>query len=674
MTVRNLNTAITSPTGFLGHDGSGPGTLTPVKAGNLAQYTPPGTGAVDRTIAGKLGETISLKDFGAAMDGSTDDTDEWQAAIDYLKTGAGGGVLQVVGNSKLDPASLDFADMPVGFTMQINGKLTVTSGFTLMPGIHIVGVGGATQMAQCQIGPSCEIQQSGTWTEPVVKLIGQSNLYVEGVYVRASQGPSFQIGRNSDDPENSTTGRQSALCRLIRVGALPADLSTAVPLRVENTFWVWIRDFAFNARDSNPWAIDIADSYYPGALNNSTGLIDIRDGVIAGHGINIGRGFSNALQAFHFWFHNVHYEVPSGAFVTIGSEYVDVSDVQISNCNTADDIDAPTLAYVDNTAGGRIRDLKIYGANYAYEKQTPIIGTPPTEQLIYEGFKSISYNADYSTYDVIPKRPRIYLDGEVEAVSAFRGSGFEPQTIPADALVYPTTQDVSAWTIGSGVTVTGGQTAPDGSATAYRIENGNAGAADVYRSTNATGLTAHWLLLGSWVRAYDQSTRLQRDGTGLLYVYPGGATGLEWDDVSSAVASRYASNLRTRCTNAGWLFLSEFYKLEASGAPNDLRLGFYLITTSADYLVWRPFVLALPIASYTKRDAIRVLSSLVNIDTSAKAGVCQTTRPFRTGSSATGSRPSASAVGAGTQWYDTTLGKPIWSNGTDWKDAAGTTV
>lgn len=39
---------------------------------------------------------------------------------------------------------------------------------------------------------------------------------------------------------------------------------------------------------------------------------------------------------------------------------------------------------------------------------------------------------------------------------------------------------------------------------------------------------------------------------------------------------------------------------------------------------------------------------------------------------ATGSRPSAPITGA--QIYDTTLGRPIWWNGSVWKDAAGTTV
>lgn len=40
----------------------------------------------------------------------------------------------------------------------------------------------------------------------------------------------------------------------------------------------------------------------------------------------------------------------------------------------------------------------------------------------------------------------------------------------------------------------------------------------------------------------------------------------------------------------------------------------------------------------------------------------------------TGSRPAAATAGVGTQFYDTTLTKPIWSDGTNWRDAAGTIV
>lgn len=42
--------------------------------------------------------------------------------------------------------------------------------------------------------------------------------------------------------------------------------------------------------------------------------------------------------------------------------------------------------------------------------------------------------------------------------------------------------------------------------------------------------------------------------------------------------------------------------------------------------------------------------------------------------STTATRPASATLTTGSQIYDTTLGKPIWWNGTVWKDAAGTTV
>jgi hypothetical protein len=44
---------------------------------------------------------------------------------------------------------------------------------------------------------------------------------------------------------------------------------------------------------------------------------------------------------------------------------------------------------------------------------------------------------------------------------------------------------------------------------------------------------------------------------------------------------------------------------------------------------------------------------------------------LKTGHAVTGSRPSASTVGKGAQFYDDTLSRPIWSDGTIWRDAVG---
>lgn len=63
-----------------------------------------------------------------------------------------------------------------------------------------------------------------------------------------------------------------------------------------------------------------------------------------------------------------------------------------------------------------------------------------------------------------------------------------------------------------------------------------------------------------------------------------------------------------------------------------------------------------------------------NGDTPGTTGAWAKTIALPPISGTTAERPDPAAVGKGYQYYDTTLSKPIWSNGTAWTDATGATV
>lgn len=80
---------------------------------NAVTFLQAGTGAVSRTSQDKLRERVSAADFGAVEDGVSNDSAALQAAIDSI--GAGGGVVTV------------------------KGKLLLTNGLTIKPGVTIRG-------------------------------------------------------------------------------------------------------------------------------------------------------------------------------------------------------------------------------------------------------------------------------------------------------------------------------------------------------------------------------------------------------------------------------------------------------------------------------------------------------------------------------------------------------
>ena len=71
-----------------------------------------------------------------------------------------------------------------------------------------------------------------------------------------------------------------------------------------------------------------------------------------------------------------------------------------------------------------------------------------------------------------------------------------------------------------------------------------------------------------------------------------------------------------------------------------------------------PSGLASETPSGTQQDLISEIVYMVLAEIGPKSGT-------------TAQRPTASVAGVGFQWYDTTLQKPVWSDGAVWRDATG---
>ena len=129
----------------------------------------------------------------------------------------------------------------------------------------------------------------------------------------------------------------------------------------------------------------------------------------------------------------------------------------------------------------------------------------------------------------------------------------------------------------------------------------------------------------------------------------------------------YADSINAKTTNGTVSMQSAFnptnFNVIGSGAAKNAQLTVFSNAgaTRANQ--------ALSVATGQVAPVLKVLNpSDVTLSEITKDGV------FKTLAVATGSRPSASTVGAGGMIFDTTLAKPIWSDGTNWKDATGTTV
>jgi hypothetical protein len=129
---------------------------------DLVSYAPAGTGAVASNVQTKLRESVSVKDFGAVGDGTTDDTDAIQAAINssagrilipegnYKITDKNGayGLLIAIANKTIVGDGLELSNLVYTSSAINRPAISVTASDVHIKGIRVDGTANATKAAQ----------------------------------------------------------------------------------------------------------------------------------------------------------------------------------------------------------------------------------------------------------------------------------------------------------------------------------------------------------------------------------------------------------------------------------------------------------------------------------------------------------------------------------------------
>lgn len=115
-------------------------------------------GAIERTLASRLSDTINIKDFGAKCDGVTDDTD----VINDIIKGARGGMIKI--------------DFPYGSTVKIAGTILVPQGVSLNLNHSILNGNGDSETAGTNV-----MFESAYWVDGVLKSNWDATVDVAGL-------------------------------------------------------------------------------------------------------------------------------------------------------------------------------------------------------------------------------------------------------------------------------------------------------------------------------------------------------------------------------------------------------------------------------------------------------------------------------------------------------------
>ena len=224
------------------------GTGGSVTDASLVNYTPAGTGAVVTTVQNKLRESVSVKDFGAVGDGTTDDTAAIQAAINYVVKGT---IIFPDSTGSYKTTAVFSSDTNI--TMLFTGQYGISGSATPTNAVYMQGIPTFNNL-------------NATGIFKVVDSSGAEQLRVATDY----ETNAF-VGRNagvSNTPLSTTEGRQNTF-----VGA-ESGLANTTGYASDN--------FGFASGASNTTGSRNTNIGYQSGYGNVTGSNNVNLGTDAG--------------------------------------------------------------------------------------------------------------------------------------------------------------------------------------------------------------------------------------------------------------------------------------------------------------------------------------------------------------------------------------------------------
>ena len=607
-------------------------------------YTQGGTGSVARTVTNKLQESVSVVDFGADPTGVADSTAAIQAAINAVSSGNGPSVLLFVGTFTYNPSSLTYSGATHKVTWLVEGTLKPTTTIILTSSFEIIGLGGATFGAVAFVLGSCCGIVAPAGSIPVIKTQGAADHVLKNIIINGCYQGLYLDGASS----------LGALSRFENVNIL-CETAGGTPLVIDAFFWAWFVNCKFNTTTVPTKSILITNT---STAYSQSGLIYFTDCITSGRGISVNPsvGYCGSI----YFKNHTHESLP------VGEDFFYAQ----SNSNN---ITFDKLELADTVVGaGYTFDLAgVVGFRLMNSSPQSFRNLPARMISETDNF----FNNSDTTYNVGTGS----ANSSAQYKGAFHGRLLSRGHIATAPVGIGTAIAVTVPTgTSSGIVFTGGQTALDSSATAYKIVSATPGSGgtqgkNIYQVGTALN-TGDYVILYSMVKMLDSTTG-GGPGNGIL--------GLMWNTGSVVLISNQGRTATEAApagpdqalADTGWMPCICAFRA-AETATHDLIVATLVSDASAGYLIWKPNVRIIP-ASYgfTDQDCIRLINSYGAMH-NANSGVIsvmehQTTR---TGLNITASRPAAATVGKGAQFYDTTLGLPIWSDGTNWRNAAGTIV